>query len=79
MSKNIDILSVCETKLDPFFPNSQFLIPGFREHMRLDITSKRGGMVVYIKSSLPSRIISNSKLPKNIQVIPFELNLKKKK
>ena len=79
MSKNIDILSVCETKLDPFFPNSQFLIPGFHEHMRLDITSKRDGMVVYIKSSLPSRIISNSKLPENIQVIPFELNLKKKK
>ena len=77
--KNIDILSVTETKLDPYFSNSQFLIPGFHEPMRLDVTSKRGGMLVYIKSSLPSRIMSNFKLPKNIQVIPFELNLRKEK
>ena len=70
---------MAETKLDPSFPNSQFLIPGFHEPMRLDITSKRGGMLVYIKSSLPSRIFSNCKLPENSQVIPFELNLGKDK
>ena len=40
--------------------------------MRLDITSKRGGMLVYIKCSLPSRILSNFKLPENIQIIPFK-------
>ena len=48
ISKNVDILSVAETKLDASFPNSQFLIPGFHEPMRFDITSKRGGMLVYI-------------------------------
>ena len=47
--------------------------------MRLVITSKRGGMLVCIKSSLPSRIMSNFKLPENIQVIPFELNLRNEK
>ena len=47
--------------------------------MRLDITSKRGEVLVYIKSSLSSRIISNFKLPENIQVIPFELNPRKQK
>ena len=47
--------------------------------MRLDITRKRGGMLVYIKSSLPSRIMSNFKLSENIQVVPFELNLRKEK
>ena len=67
------------TKLDPSFPNSQFLIPGFHKPMRLDITNKRGGMLVYIKSSLPSRVMSNFKLLENIQVIPFELNLRKEK
>ena len=70
---------MAETKLDPSFLNSQFLIPGFHEPMRLDITSKRGGMLVYIKSSLPSRILSNCKLPENSQVIPFELNHEKEK
>ena len=34
-------------------------------------------MLVYIKSLLPSRIMSNFKLPENIQVRPFELNLRK--
>ena len=66
---------MAETKLDPSFPNSQFLIPGFHEPMRLDITSKRGGMLVYIRSSLPSKIMSNFKLPENIQAIPFELEM----
>ena len=47
--------------------------------MRLEITSKRGGMLVYIKSLLPSRIMSNFKLPENIQVIPFELYLRNEK
>ena len=73
------ILSVAETKLDASFPNSQFLIPGFHEPTRLDITSKRGGVLVYIKSSLPSRIISYFKPPENIQATPFELNLRKEK
>ena len=36
-------------------------------------------MLVYIKSSLPSRIMSNFKLPENNQVIPFELTLRKEK
>ena len=79
ISKNVDILSVAETKLDPSFSNSQFLIPGFHEPIRLDITSKRGGRLVYIKSSLPSRIMFNFKLPKNIEIIPFELNLRREK
>ena len=79
ISKIIDILSAAETKFDPSFPNSQFLILGFHEPMRLDITSKRGGMLVYMRFSLPSRLMSNFKLPENIQVIPFELYLRKEK
>ena len=47
--------------------------------MRLDITSKCGGMSVYIKPSLPSRIMSNFKLSENIQVLPFKLYLRKEK
>ena len=70
---------MAETKLDLSFPNLQFLIPGFHEPTSSDITSKRDGLLVYIKSSLPSRVTSNFKLPENIRVIPFELNLGKEK
>ena len=79
ISKNVDILSVGETKLDPSFPNSQFLIPGFHKPMSLDINSKRVGILVYTKSSSPSRIMFNFKLPENIQVLPFDLYLRKEK
>ena len=58
-----------ETKLDPSFPNSQVLMPGFHDPMRLDITTKRRGMLVYIKSLLSSRIMPNLKLAENTYII----------
>ena len=76
---NVDILCIAETKLDPSFPNSQFLIPGFQKPLRMDVYSRRGGLLVYIKSSLPSKISPKFKLPNNIQIIPSELNLRKDK
>ena len=76
---NVDILCIAETKLDPSFPNSQFLIPGFHKPLRMDVSSRRGGLLVYIKSSLPSKMLTKFKLPNNIQIIPFELNLRKDK
>ena len=36
---NVDILCIAEAKLDPLFPNSQFLIPGFHEPLRTDVSS----------------------------------------
>ena len=35
--------------------------------------------IVYIKASLPSKISTMFKLPINIQIIPFEINLRKEK
>ena len=61
------------------FPNSQFLIPGFHKPLRVDVSSWRGGLLVYIKSSLPSKILTKFKLPSNIQIIPFEFNARKDK
>ena len=45
----------------------------------MDVSSRRGGLLVYIKSSLPSKMLTKFKLPNNIQIIPFELNLRKEK
>ena len=45
----------------------------------MDVSSRRGGLLVYIKSSLPSKMLTKFKLPNNIQIIPFELNLRKDK
>ena len=69
----------CGNKTGPFVTDSQFLIPGFHKPLRMDVSSRRGGLLVYIKSSLPSKMLTKFKLPNNIQIIPFELNLRKDK
>ena len=57
---NVDVLCIAETKLDPSFPNSQFLIPGFHKPVRMDVSSWRGGILVYIKFSLPSKMLTSN-------------------
>ena len=79
VGNNVDVLSIAETKLDSLFPNVQFLLPGFHEPLRLDINHRSGRLLVYIKASLPSKILTKFKLPINIQIIPFETNLSKEK
>ena len=79
VGNNVDVLSIVEKKLDTLFPNAQFLFPAFKEPLRLDINHRSGGLLVYIKASLPSKILSKIKLPIDIQIIPFEINLRKEK
>ena len=75
----MDVLSIAETKLDSSFPNAQFLLPAFQEPLRLNINHRSGGLLIYIKASLPSKILSKFKLPINIQIIRFEINLRTEK
>ena len=77
VGSNVDILSIAETKRDSSFSNVQFLLPVFQEPLRLDINHRSGGLLVYIKASLSSKILSKFKLPINIQIKPFEINLRK--
>ena len=55
------------------------LIPGFHKPLRIDFSGRKGGFLVFTKSSLPSKMLTKFKLPDNIQIIPFELNLIKVK
>ena len=45
----------------------------------MDVSSWRGGLLVYIKSSLSSKVLTKFKLPNNLEIIPFELSLRKDK
>ena len=40
----------------------------------LDITEKRGGLMIFVKSNILSRRLNDFKVPSNIQIIPFEIN-----
>ena len=53
---NIDILMVSETKIDMSFTASQFVIQGFTASFRLDGTNTGGGILVYVRDDIPSKL-----------------------
>ena len=76
--ENLDIFVVSETKIDESFPLNQFKIEGFSKPFRFNRTNKGGGIIIYIRSNIPSKIIKNN-LPKNIEGLFVEINLHNKK
>ena len=79
IDQNIDIMCLAETKLDSSFPSQNFLIPGYNLPYRLDVNSKSGGILVYIKETIPSKELKSIPVPKDLQIIPIEINLRKSK
>ena len=79
ISGNVDILIVVETKLDPSFPTAQFLIPRFHHPFRLDINRRSDGLVVYVKGSIPARVLTSFSTLADTQIIVFKINLRKEK
>ena len=76
---NIDILVVTETKVDASFPASQFKIDGFSIPFRLDRTSNGGGIMIYVREDIPSKILNKHKFPSDIEGLFVEINLRKTK
>ena len=48
----VDILSLCETKLDDSFPLAQFSVPNYK-CFREDRNANGGGVMLYIRSDIP--------------------------
>ena len=69
---NVDVLVISETKLDESFPEGQFKIPGFAHRNEFG-----GGIMVFVREDIPSKLISKEIL--DIEGIFIELNLRKKK
>ena len=68
-----------ETKIDASFPSAQFVVEGYHSPYRLDASNRSGGILVYVKSSIPSLCLSCENLCDSIQPVPFEINLRKEK
>ena len=75
---SLDCIVISETKLDNTFPLQQFTINGYKPPLRLDRNAHGGGLLVYIKHNLPSKILTKLE-NSSIELIPFELNLVKHK
>ena len=59
----VDIVAIAETKIDESFPIAQFLLVEYHSPYRLDKSPKSGGILVYVKSSIPSRQLNLPNLP----------------
>ena len=66
-----------ETKLDSSFPEGQFLIPGYDARYRIDRTCHRGGIMLFVREDIPSKLL----LAENaaIEGLYIEIKLRKKK
>ena len=74
---NIDILMISETKLDSSFPTGQFLINGYSESFRIDRNSQGGGIMLYVKEDIPSKLFGAETYP--MEGFSAETDLRKKK
>ena len=75
----VDILVLTETKIDSSFLNQQFHIEGFCLPYRLERNKLGGGVLVYIREDIASKILKKTFLPEDIEGIFIELNLRKHK
>ena len=46
---------------------------------RFDVSSRKGGLLVYVNKNIPSKYLRSFHLPNDLQVIPIEVNLKQRK
>ena len=74
---NFDILVKSETKFDESFPEGQFKVPSFTLSFRRDRNELGGGIMVFVREDIPSKVISKETLSKEGMFI--ELNFRKKK
>ena len=62
-----DILIITKTKLDDTLPVSQFHIDGYSKPYRLDRNRNGGGMVIYVREDISSRMLTKHNFPENIE------------
>ena len=74
---NVDIFMLSETKLDSSFPEGQFLIPGYGAPYRIDRTCYGGGLMLFVREDIPSKLLLVENAP--IEDFYIEINLRKKK
>ena len=60
-------LMVTETKIDISFETSQFIIPGFTSPYRFNRTKEGGGILVYIREDILSKLLNISYIAPDIE------------
>ena len=68
---------ISETKPDESFPTNEFIINGFSAPFRLERNDKGGGIILYIREDIPSRLVSTES--SQVEVFFVEINVRNKK
>ena len=76
INDNTDIVIIMGTKLDESFPIGQVFINGFSSPFRLDRDRNGGGVSLYMREDISSKLLSVENI---IQTFLMEINLHKKK
>ena len=79
IAENIDILILTETKIDATYPISQFMIEGYSKPYRLDRNKHGGGVIIYVREDIPSKLLNKHNFPNEIEGLFIEINLRKTK
>ena len=79
ISGMFDILIITETKVDDTYPISQFHIDGYSMPYRLDRNRNGGGVIIYVREVIPSKILGKHLFPNDIEGIFVEINFRKSK
>ena len=77
IGNHLDILTIQETKLDSSFPTGQFLINGYSEPYRLDRNRNGGGVMIYVREDMPSKLLNRHTFTETIEGLFIEVNLRK--
>ena len=70
---------ISETKVDPSFASSQFAIAGFSSQCRIDRNSSGGGVMLFVREEIPSKLLTQYKPNSSVENIFIEINLRSKK
>ena len=79
IGSNLDILIIQETKLDSSFPPEQFIIEGYSKPYRLDRNRDGGGVLIFVREDIPSKLLSKHNFTKYVEGLFVEINLRKTK
>ena len=74
IGKNLDVITIQETKLDSSFPPGQFLLDGYAEPYRLDRNRDGGGVMIYVREDIPSKLLNKHNFTSPIEGLFIEIN-----
>ena len=69
----VDTFIAAEAQVSESFPTAQFAIYKFYKPLMLDVTNKIAGLLVYARSYLPLRQLTNQRISSDIQVLLLKL------